>query len=305
MGCRCSCHWLSYCDVIFLWLLMSAGMKDIRLCFLFFCHQIWNALWPKFKSELNWLASPHTHAELTNVWLDFPASAGSKETGGNFDVRFFAASFRLSPFPLYAHRMTLFRCPGRPKMSPSPTSTSWEPAVPAHGPLYRSWSNGATASQISCPAHTMPVLKEGFSFRPRNQRSFWKPWITLAPCVLQGCANAPNMFMLIWGLHLCIWTLYTAVRVTYSMCCIQTGGTWLCYKIHITAVNKWKCIWIVHLTWCFYQVHCLCSRHESYFCYCTRWPDATFSSVEPENRVSSTHQKTRSDSFHDKPEGNT
>lgn len=36
----------------------------------------------------------------------------------------------------------------------------------------------------------------------------------------------------------------------------------LCYKIHITSVNKWKCMWSVHLTWFFYQWQHLCSRHK-------------------------------------------
>ncbi len=54
----------------------------------------------------------------------------------------------------------------------------------------------------------------------------------------------------------------------------------LCYKIHITSVNKLKCIWSVHLTWLFYQVQHLCIN-DSYFCYCRS--DALFSSVGPEN----------------------
>ncbi len=91
-----------------------------------------------------------------------------------------------SSFPLYALRMTPFRPPGQPcglRMWAKDVTLTHKHLLRAssHVPLGRvthhpCFVKRCTASQISGPAHTMPALKEGFSFSPRNQRSFWKCW---------------------------------------------------------------------------------------------------------------------------------
>lgn len=150
----------------------------------------------------------------------------------------------LSFFPLNRVRMGLFR-PFRlvwslhvgQRCHLHPTNTYWETAVTASG------QTRATASQISASAWTMPALKEGFYFTHRrvsgNTRSHWLP----------VCWRL-NTFMLIWGLHLCMQTLYVyvdalsvymTVSVTYMLHAdrriIQMYNSVSCEE-HLTALQN-------------------------------------------------------------------
>lgn len=134
-------------------------------------------------------------------------------------------------FPLSRVRMALFR-PFRlvwslhegQRCHLHPTSTYWETAVTASGQTH------AIASQISTSAPTMPALKEGFYFTQRrasgNTGSHWLP----------VCWRR-NTLMLIWGLHLCIRTLWVFVWLWASLICWQENHSDVSCEEHLTVTN--------------------------------------------------------------------
>lgn len=235
---KCSCHWFSYCDL--------PERKNGRTldCFLYRCIRC-KTLYD-ISSWVNW----HDHHLLIYA---FPASTDSRETLHSIS-QLFVSSF----FPLNRVRMALFR-PFRlvwslhvgQRCHLHPTSTYWETAVTASG------QTRATASQISASARTMPALKEGFYFTHRrvsgNTRSHWLP----------VCWRL-NTFMLIWGLHLCMQTLYVYVVYIWLwaslICCMLTGESFRC-----TIVSHVKNIWLrykMHSMLFCPQIMCVVEKSE-------------------------------------------
>lgn len=235
------------------------------------------------------------------VWLDFPASADSRKTGGNLDMRFFTASLS-SPFRVLFHSTLSEWLPSDvqdsrvvstcgPKMSPSPTSTYWEPAVT----IRSTWSCFTRPGQTVRP----PVrFQARLTLCQRWKKAFPSARETrgvsgnaedhtgslcasgMCKCNQHVYVNLRFVFMHLDALSVYMLWERSTVCAEYSQEEHTIKKIPLCYKIHITSVNKWKCIWSVHLTWLFYQVQHLCIN-DSYVCYCRS--DALFSSVGPEN----------------------
>ncbi len=129
-----------------------------------------------------------------------------------------------SSFPLYALRMTPFRHPGQPcglRMWAKDVTLTHKHLLRAssHVPLGRVTHHPCFVKRCDRQSDFRPgshyaSVERGLFLQPEKPEEFLEMLrITLAPCVLQGCANATSTFMLIWGLRLCIWTLWV------SICC--------------------------------------------------------------------------------------